>query len=72
MQSTLIEFDLDLNIINDLATCHTVNNDSTIFNFTIRKDTNFTDGSKVTSKTVKFTLYKPMAPFYIPYQQQGL
>lgn len=54
-QSTLLTFDKDLNIINDLATDHQVSEDGLKWTVTIREDVLFSDGEPLTASDVVFT-----------------
>lgn len=54
-QSTLIETDKDMNIINDLATGYTISSDGLRWEFELREDAKFTDGEKVKASDVIFT-----------------
>ncbi len=54
-QSTLVETDKDMNIINDIAVDYNVSNDNIVWTFDIRDDVYFTDGEKLTSEDVVFT-----------------
>ena len=54
-QSTLLEFDRDMNFTNDLATAYSVSADGLAWTFDIRNDAKFTDGQPVTAEDVAFT-----------------
>lgn len=54
-QSTILQWDKDLNIINDLATDYTVSKDGLTYKVNLRKDVKFTDGQGLTAKDVVFT-----------------
>jgi peptide/nickel transport system substrate-binding protein len=54
-QSTLLEFDKDMNIINDLAAAYSVSGDGLVWTFRIRGDAFFTDGKPVRAADVAFT-----------------
>ncbi|MDR0684387.1 MAG: ABC transporter substrate-binding protein [Spirochaetaceae bacterium] len=54
-QSTLIEFDRDMNYTNDLATAYSVSADGLTWTFDIRNDAKFSDGRPVTAEDVAFT-----------------
>jgi peptide/nickel transport system substrate-binding protein len=54
-QSTLLEFDRDMNFVNDLATAYSVSADGLAWTFDIRSDAKFTDGRPVTAEDVAFT-----------------
>ncbi len=55
IQSTLVTFDANMKLHNDLATKMTVSEDGKTWEFTIRKDAKFTDGYPVTPQDVVFT-----------------
>ncbi len=55
IQSTLISFDSEMNIVNDLATGYTISDDSLTWTFTLREDAKFSNGEMVTAKDVAFT-----------------
>jgi peptide/nickel transport system substrate-binding protein len=54
-QSTLLEFDRDMNIVNDLAAGYSVSADGLVWTFRIREDARFTDGQPVRASDVAFT-----------------
>ncbi|MDR2394491.1 MAG: ABC transporter substrate-binding protein [Treponema sp.] len=54
-QSTLLEFDKDMNFTNDLATGYSVSPDGLAWTFDIRSDAKFSDGQPVTAEDVAFT-----------------
>jgi peptide/nickel transport system substrate-binding protein len=54
-QSTLLEFDKDMNVTDDLATSYSVSADGLTWTFDIRGDAKFTDGRPVTAEDVAFT-----------------
>ncbi|HIT73675.1 MAG TPA: ABC transporter substrate-binding protein [Candidatus Fimicola cottocaccae] len=54
-QSTLVETDKDMNIINDIAVDYSVSDDRLLWTFDIRDDAYFTDGEKLTAEDVVFT-----------------
>jgi peptide/nickel transport system substrate-binding protein len=54
-QSTLLEFDRDMNFTNDLATGYSVSPDGLTWTFDIRSDAKFSDGQPVTAEDVAFT-----------------
>jgi peptide/nickel transport system substrate-binding protein len=54
-QSTLLEFDKDMNFANDLATAYSVSADGLVWTFTIRGDAKFTDGAALKASDVAFT-----------------
>lgn len=56
MYSPLITYDLDLNVIGDLASDYTVAQDAQSITFTLRDGATFHDGTPVTSKDVAYTL----------------
>ncbi|MEG0873683.1 MAG: ABC transporter substrate-binding protein [Clostridiales bacterium] len=55
IQSTLVNTDKDMNIVNDLATEYGVSDDLLTWTFKIRDDVKFTDGEALTAKDVAFT-----------------
>ena len=55
IQSTLVETDKDMNIINDIALDYYVSEDGLKWTFNIRDDVYFSDGVSLTSEDVKFT-----------------
>jgi peptide/nickel transport system substrate-binding protein len=54
-QSTLLEFDRDMNIVNDLAAGYSVSANGLLWTFRIREDARFTDGQPVRASDVAFT-----------------
>ncbi len=56
IQSTLINTDLELGFVNDLATGYEVSADGMAWTFTLRDGVRFTDGEKLTAKDVAFTI----------------
>ena len=54
-QSTVLQLDKDLNIINDLATDYTVSENGLTYKVNLRKDVKFTDGQALTAKDIVFT-----------------
>ena len=54
-QSTLLARDADLNVVNDLATKHSVSADGLVWTVDIRTDAKFSDGTPVTAEDVAFT-----------------
>ena len=54
-QSTLLEFDRNMNFTNDLASAYTLSADGLLWTFDIRPDAKFTDGTKVSAADVAFT-----------------
>jgi peptide/nickel transport system substrate-binding protein len=54
-QSTLLEFDKDMNFANDLATGYSVSDNGLVWTFTIRGDAKFTDDQPVKASDVAFT-----------------
>jgi peptide/nickel transport system substrate-binding protein len=54
-QSTLLEFDRDMNFTNDLASGYSVSPDGLTWTFDIRSDAKFSDGRPVTAEDVAFT-----------------
>ncbi|WP_456386945.1 ABC transporter substrate-binding protein [Desulfolithobacter sp.] len=57
-QSTLLKYDNDLNIVNDLATGYTVARDGLTWTVTIRRDARFSDGTPLKAEDVAFTFNK--------------
>lgn len=55
IQSTLVEFTQDMQIVNDLATNYSISEDGRIWTFTMREDAFFTDGQRVTAADAAFT-----------------
>ncbi|MDR1468951.1 MAG: ABC transporter substrate-binding protein [Spirochaetaceae bacterium] len=53
--STLVETDVAMNIVPDLARAYTVSADALTLTFTIRADARFTDGTQVKASDVAFT-----------------
>jgi peptide/nickel transport system substrate-binding protein len=60
-QSTLLAFDADLQIVNDLATGYTVSDDGLTWTVELRDDAVFTDGEAVTAEDVAFTFNETAA-----------
>ena len=58
VQSTLVEYTQDMQIVNDLATDYTLSEDALVWTFTLREDAFFTDGTPVTAEDVAFTINK--------------
>ncbi len=56
--STLLKYDNDLNITNDLATGYTTSGDGLLWTVTIRTDARFSDGKPVRAEDVAFTFNK--------------
>lgn len=54
-QSTLLKYDHDLNIVNDLATDYKVSDDGMVWTVTIRDDALFSDGTPLTAADVQYT-----------------
>ncbi|ADB33026.1 extracellular solute-binding protein family 5 [Kribbella flavida DSM 17836] len=54
-QSTLLARDADLNIVNDLATKHSVSADGLVWTVDLRGDAQFSDGRPVTADDVAYT-----------------
>jgi peptide/nickel transport system substrate-binding protein len=54
-QSTLLEFDKDMNIVKDLAADYSVSGSGLVWTFRIRADALFTDGRPVRAADVAFT-----------------
>lgn len=55
VQSTLVEYDYDMNFVNDLAEEYALSSDGLTWTFTLRTDAKFTDGEPVTAADVAFT-----------------
>ncbi|MFV0400600.1 MAG: ABC transporter substrate-binding protein [Oscillospiraceae bacterium] len=55
IQSTLVEYTQDMQIVNDLATGYTVSEDGVTWVFTLREDAFYTDGEPVKASDVAFT-----------------
>lgn len=55
IQSTLVETDVNMNIVMDLATSYEVSEDGLVWIFTLREDAYFTDGEQVHADDVVFT-----------------
>ncbi len=55
IQSTLVEYTQDMQIVNDLATEYTIDEKGTTWVFTMRDDAFFTDGEPVKASDVEFT-----------------
>ena len=55
IQSTLVTTDINMNIVNDLATDYSSSADGKIWTFKIRDDVKFTNGEPLTAKDVVFT-----------------
>ncbi|MDO4541876.1 MAG: ABC transporter substrate-binding protein [Bacillota bacterium] len=56
IQSTLVNTDTDMNIVNDIATEYSVSDDGMTWTFKIRDDVKFSDGTDLTASDVAFTL----------------
>ncbi|WP_433157991.1 ABC transporter substrate-binding protein [Kribbella sp. CA-247076] len=54
-QSTLLTRDADLNVVNDLATKHSVSADGLVWTVDLRTDAKFSDGKPVTAGDVAYT-----------------
>lgn len=54
-QSTLLKRDIDLNIVNDLATGYSVSEDAKTWTVKLRDDVQFSDGQPLTAADVVFT-----------------
>ncbi|MDR0526440.1 MAG: ABC transporter substrate-binding protein [Spirochaetaceae bacterium] len=54
-QSTLLEFDKDMNFSYDLAEDYSVSANGLVWTFRIRRDAKFTDGTNVNARDVAFT-----------------
>ena len=55
IQSTLLEYDQDMEITEDLASDYEISEDGITWSFTLREDACFTDGEPVTAEDVVFT-----------------
>ena len=55
IQSTLIKFNADMEIVNDLATSYEISDDGLTYKFEIRNDAKFTNGETVKPSDVAFT-----------------
>jgi len=55
IQSTLVETNVDMEIVNDLATSYNITEDGLTWTFNLRQDAYFTDGEQVTADDVVFT-----------------
>ena len=55
IQSTLVTTDINMNIVNDLATDYSSSADGKTWTFKIRDDVKFTNGEPLTAKDVAFT-----------------
>lgn len=55
IQSALVEYTLDMQIVNDLAAAYEISADGLRWVFTLRQDAYFTDGQQVTAADVAFT-----------------
>ena len=53
-QSTLLEFDRNMNFANDLAASYSVSDDGLVWTFDIRSDAKFSDGKPVSAEDVAF------------------
>lgn len=58
IQSTLVETNIDMEIVADLATDYNISEDGLTWIFNLREDAYFTDGEKVTAQDVVFTYEK--------------
>lgn len=56
VQSTLVRYQEDKTIVNDLATAYELSEDGLTWTFNLRDDAKFTDGQPVTAKDVAFTI----------------
>ncbi|MCI3918859.1 ABC transporter substrate-binding protein [Paenibacillus sp. TRM 82003] len=54
-QSTLLKYDKDLKVVNDLATGYEVSEEGKSFTVALRTDAKFSDGTPVTAEDVKYT-----------------
>ena len=57
-QSTLLRYDEDLNVVNDLAESYQISADKLVWTVKIRKDVLFSDGQPLTAKDVAYTFNK--------------
>lgn len=55
VQSTLVEYDYDMNFVNDLAEEYALSSDGLTWTIALRTDAKFTDGEPVTAADVAFT-----------------
>lgn len=55
LQSTLIAYNAQMELKNDLATGYTLSDDRLTYTFTLREDAFFSDGEQVTANDVAFT-----------------
>lgn len=55
IQSTLVEYTQDMQIVNDLATDYSISEDGRTWVFAMREDAFFTDGEPVSASDVAFT-----------------
>lgn len=55
VQSTLVEYTQDMQIVNDLATDYSISEDGMNWVFTLREDAFYTDGEQVKASDVAFT-----------------
>ncbi len=53
--STLLKFDENLNLQNDLATSYTISEDKKTYTFNIRDDVKFSDGKSLSAEDIAFT-----------------
>lgn len=58
IQSTLVETNSKMEIVNDLASGYEISEDGMTWTFNLREDAYFTDGTKVTANDIKFTYEK--------------
>lgn len=56
--STLLKFDKDINLQNDLATDYSISDDGLKYTFKLREDVKFSDGKPLTADDVVFTYSK--------------
>lgn len=55
IQSTLLEYTSNMEIVNDLANNYTVSNDGLIWTFNLRTDAKYSDGNPVLATDVEYT-----------------
>ena len=55
MYAALVQTDTDMQIVEDLATGYTVDDDALTYRFTLRKDAKFSDGTTITPQDVVFS-----------------
>ena len=60
--SGLLRYDKDLNLVPDLATEYTINEDQTVYEFKLREDATWHDGTPLTADDVVFTILSIQDP----------